>query len=419
MSAERRELVFETIESQGGLSGLENGVGFEAFVSGPIVTNIIATPGTSPNDTYVADADTLAGPGLSIQVYFDEAMNTNVAPTLTLDGGNGSLTLSNGNWNGDATVFTQNYNVSDGDVDVDNIVVTVSGASDAGGNPQLLQKGPVAAVPEAEFNLDTENPDASTLSIVVDDTDQTEGDAATSFTVSTTDVDPGVVHVDMRGSEFTELDGIRTDYIDEVTDAVNELETARANAAGRESNIAGLETSLGSLLSTQQFENRTEIINESKCQAPCATFSNMSIVVKDQIINIEAEVHAAKDTGINLLGNQGTIYFKEIQLNGKTTNQMRRDNGYIVVRIPEGVHRISAVGILPNKNVITIPIKESHKAKYTTFESTDWTVDGIDQGKTKNSIQLTRIEVGKTKGGRKKCGREIRDERMERAKENQ
>ena len=67
LSVERRELVFETIESQGGLSGLEDGVGFEAFVSGPIVTNIVATPSVSPNDTYVADADTEAGPGLSVQ----------------------------------------------------------------------------------------------------------------------------------------------------------------------------------------------------------------------------------------------------------------------------------------------------------------------------------------------------------------
>ena len=61
----------------------------------------------------------------------------------------------------------------------------VSGSVDANGNPQLLQKDPVSIDPEAEFNLDTENPDASTLSIVVNDTDQTEGDAATSFTVST------------------------------------------------------------------------------------------------------------------------------------------------------------------------------------------------------------------------------------------
>ena len=77
-----------------------------------------------------------------------------------------------------------------------------------------------------------------------------------------------------------------------------------------------------------------------------------------------------------------TIYFEEIQLDGRTTNQMRRDNGYIVVRVPEGVHRILPL-VFAQQNVITIPIKELHKAKYTTFESTDWTVDGIDQGKTK------------------------------------
>ena len=54
---------------------------------------------------------------------------------------------------------------------------------------------------------------------------------------------------------------------------------------------------------------RTKVINESKCQSPCATFSNMSIVVKGQSITIEAEVHAAKDTG-SITGNQDTIYLK-------------------------------------------------------------------------------------------------------------
>ena len=40
---------------------------------------------------------------------------------------------------------------------------------------------------------------------MVDDNDQTDGDAVSSFTVSTSDLDPGTIHVDMRGSEYTEL----------------------------------------------------------------------------------------------------------------------------------------------------------------------------------------------------------------------
>ena len=60
------------------------------------------------------------------------------------------------------------------------------------------------------LEIDTLNPDKSTISIVVADNDQTDGDAATSFTVSTTDADPGTIHVDMRGSEYTELTSIKS-----------------------------------------------------------------------------------------------------------------------------------------------------------------------------------------------------------------
>ena len=96
----------------------------------------------------------------------------------------------------------------------------MSGALDAGGNPQLLQKAPVAAAPEAEFNIDTLNPDKSTISIVVADNDQTDGDAATAFTVKTTDVDPGTIHVQMRGSEYSDLASIKGSYISAVNTAI-------------------------------------------------------------------------------------------------------------------------------------------------------------------------------------------------------
>ena len=45
-------------------------------------------------------------------------------------------------------------------------------------------------------------------------------DAATSFTVSTTDVDPGTIHVDMRGSEHAELTSIKASYISAVNTTI-------------------------------------------------------------------------------------------------------------------------------------------------------------------------------------------------------
>ena len=55
-------------------------------------------------------------------------------------------------------------------------------------------------------------------------------DAATSFTVSTTDVDPGTIHVDMRGSEHTELTSIKSSYTADLNKAIADLEAAESTA---------------------------------------------------------------------------------------------------------------------------------------------------------------------------------------------
>ena len=121
LSSARAELVFDTIESVGKLSEVGSGKGFEAYVSGPVVTKVVASPISSGNANEVADADTSTGSaaGLSIAVTFDEAMDQNTAPTLTLSDGASSLTLGTGSWNEAKTVFTQPYVVSDKGVDIE------------------------------------------------------------------------------------------------------------------------------------------------------------------------------------------------------------------------------------------------------------------------------------------------------------
>ena len=86
LSSARAELVFDTIENVGKLSALGSGKGFEAYVSGPVVTKVAASPLSSGNADEVADADTSTGntAGLSIAVTFDEAMDQSTTPTLTL-----------------------------------------------------------------------------------------------------------------------------------------------------------------------------------------------------------------------------------------------------------------------------------------------------------------------------------------------
>ena len=82
---------------------------------------------------------------------------------------------------------------------------------------------------------------------MVADNDQTDGDAATSFTVSTTDADPGTIHVDMRGSEYTELTSIHSAYIKDVTDTIGTAAAGGNAATGlkkAQSDAAALEKTL-------------------------------------------------------------------------------------------------------------------------------------------------------------------------------
>ena len=49
LSFDRQQLVFEIIESDGPLSSLGSGHGFEAYVAGPVVNNVVASPLSSGN----------------------------------------------------------------------------------------------------------------------------------------------------------------------------------------------------------------------------------------------------------------------------------------------------------------------------------------------------------------------------------
>ena len=109
---------------------------------------------------------------------------------------------------------------------------------------------------------------------------------------------------------------------------------------------------------------KENILQDVKCVEPCATFSKMTIQVNDQNIQIEGEVHAQEDAAIAIPGSADTIHISKVDINGKNTLQLRRHNNFVLVRVPKGVHNISVEGMLPNKNVITIPIQEKHKAKY-------------------------------------------------------
>jgi hypothetical protein len=194
------------------------------------------------SDVLVTDAD--GATTLTVSFSFDEAMDQGIAPDVTFDPAVAStLTSQTGRWT-DAQTYVVEAVVADAGVDADAVTIDISGAHDVAGNLQVDHTVTVG------LEVDTLNPDSSTLSIEVADSDQTDGDAATSFTVSTSDLDPGTIHVDMRGSEYTELTSIKSSYISDVNTAIAGLEAAESQAAGLEAALSGAEGDVDAFFGT-------------------------------------------------------------------------------------------------------------------------------------------------------------------------
>ena len=169
---------------------------------------------------------------LSVSFTFNEAMDTDTDPTVTFDPAVHVHIDNSGAW---LTTMARPSKLRRllliRVLMPTPVTIDIKGAKDAAGNLQVDHTATVG------LEIDTINPDKSTISIVVADNDQTDGDAATSFTVSTTDADPGTIHVDMRGSEHAELTSIKSSYIADVNKAIADLETAESTITDLEAAV--------------------------------------------------------------------------------------------------------------------------------------------------------------------------------------
>ncbi len=124
----------------------------------PSVSGVTAFP------TQIDDA-TVGTDTFTVTVVFDETMDTGTVPNLVFApdvaaGGTPTLSSGSGAWSTTThtnDTFAMTYDVADRNVDVDSVTVDVTGAKDAAGNPQNDY------TPEAEFDIDTENPWVSAI----------------------------------------------------------------------------------------------------------------------------------------------------------------------------------------------------------------------------------------------------------------
>lgn len=147
---------------------------FEIDTDNPMVTNLVVS------DTLITDADTPGVQSFEVEVTFSEAMTNNGSadPTFVFDPSVATTLTHNppiDGWEGSDTGFITLYDVADANVDVEDIDIDVTGATDANGNP--IQD----YTPSKEMDIDTLNPSAT---VVFTDALLTDADAESLVTIT-------------------------------------------------------------------------------------------------------------------------------------------------------------------------------------------------------------------------------------------
>ena len=130
-----------------------------------------------------------------------------------------------GRWT-DAQTYVVDAVVADAGVDADAVTIDITGAHDVAGNLQVDHTATVG------LEVDTENPTHRPFRLKLLTMIRRMVMRRRRSLFRRTDLDPGMIHVDMRGSEYTELTSIKSSYISEVETAIAGLEAAESHCSG-------------------------------------------------------------------------------------------------------------------------------------------------------------------------------------------
>lgn len=113
---------------------------------------------TTNSDAWIADAN-VGSATWTVDIVFDELMNTDVAPTISFPSEDPSSTLTfnagSSEWDADQMTYHASFNVADANVELDNIDIEVTGAADRLDNTQQVSET------ADHFSIDTRNPEVT------------------------------------------------------------------------------------------------------------------------------------------------------------------------------------------------------------------------------------------------------------------
>jgi len=127
------------------------------------------------------------------------------------------------------------------------------------------------------------------------------------------------------------------------------------------------------------------------CGTRCVTVPDAALRVVDDTLELTLEVHAQTDASVPVPGPTKVFVPSEVRVDGRVTSAMARlSDGFLHLRVAEGVHRVQIRGPVPP--VDALPLAFGTAPKHLTWSGEGWALDGLHaDGTVEASVQLARM----------------------------
>lgn len=136
---------------------------------------------------------------------------------------------------------------------------------------------------------------------------------------------------------------------------------------------------------------RARLLEKSDAYPTAADIPGVALTLRDGILTMEVEIHTATRTAVPLPGRLPTWSPVAVKVDGQAGATMRRDNGYLWLTLPAGVHRVNVEGTLANLTEWqwTYQLRPRH----VTIDAPGWQVSGVRPGGIPEAqVFFTRVQ---------------------------
>lgn len=135
---------------------------------------------------------------------------------------------------------------------------------------------------------------------------------------------------------------------------------------------------------------RSRLSAPAACGSECVIASEVIVDARESALVLELELHAAAAGTIELPGPVAAWQPSRVTMDGAVSPGLVRlqSTGFLVMRVPEGVHRVRLEGSLVGRDVLSLSFAK--KPARATARTDGWHVEGIEEGRPGETLTLSR-----------------------------